>query len=687
MKNEAMTRQIRYLKGVGPARAKRFGRLGIETVGDLLLHVPRRYVDRRHVASIASLRAGQEAVVAGTVAHTRFSRSRQGRRIFHATLTDGTGSLDLTFFHADYLSRRLRPGVRVSASGEVRFFGGRAMAHPDLVFLDANDEEDGSQGVVPVYPLTEGIGPRTIVSLVGAALEEVGDEAPMSLPGEVLQARGFHSGAEVLRAVHRPDDPKEGLRARETLALEDLYIYQQMLSAFRSGRRIGDGVPVPAEPEALEEFTGSLPFSLTGAQSKALGHLSSDMDSRIPMRRLLQGDVGSGKTVVAAALCWLAHRAGLQSAVLAPTEVLASQHMRSLEAFMEGLNVGCGLLTGSTPAAERERLAGALEAGDISLLVGTHAVLEGSVPLDRLGLLVVDEQHKFGVQQRESLLVGRRPRPHLMVMSATPIPRTMAMTLYGDMDLAVLDEMPPGRGRITTRVMHRERRGKIFDFLLGRLEKGERAFIVYPLREASEHADLRDATSAYEILRDGPLGRFGVSLLHGSMSGPEKVAATDDFAFGRTAVLVSTTVIEVGIDVPEATVMVVSGAERFGLSQLHQLRGRIGRGGRNSWCFLVHGDRLDQTAWERLRILAATTDGFRIAEKDLELRGPGEVIGTRQHGVPAFPVADLERDMDLLTEARRLAEAHPEPPDLEELFEHRFGRSSPLPSAGRGGGC
>jgi len=307
-------------------------------------------------------------------------------------------------------------------------------------------------------------------------------------------------------------------------------------------------------------------------------------------------------------------------------------------------------------------------------------VLEGSVALQRLGLLVVDEQHKFGVEQRERLLAGREPRPHLMVMSATPIPRTMAMTLYGDMDLAVLDEMPPGRGGITTRVMHRERRAEIFDFLLARLEEGERAFIVYPLREASEHRDLRDATSAYEILRDGPLGRFGVSLLHGSMSGPEKVAATESFASGRTSVLVSTTVIEVGIDVPEATVMVISGAERFGLSQLHQLRGRIGRGGRSSWCFLVHGDGMDETAWERLRILAETTDGFRIAEKDLELRGPGEVIGTRQHGLPDFPVADLERDMDLLTEARELAGRYPAPADLDGLFEGRFGRPSPLTS-------
>jgi len=680
MKNGGMNLEIRYLKGVGPARASRLQRLGIETVGDLLLHVPRRYVDRRHVASIASLRTGREAVVAGTVVHTRFSRSRKGRRIFHATVTDGTGSLDLTFFHADYLKRRLRPGVRVSASGEVRFFGGPAMAHPDLVFLDDDGDVSGSQGVVPVYPLTEGIGPRTIVRLVDTALEEVGGDVPVALPGEVLRSRGFGAGAEVLRAVHRPEDPREGVRAREVLALEDLYIYQQMLAAFRREHRVADGAPIPAGAGELDRFESSLPFRLTGAQERAIGVLSSDMESAVPMRRLLQGDVGSGKTVVAAALCRLAHAAGVQSAVLAPTEVLASQHMRSLGGFLERLDVGCGLLTGSTPAAERERLSEALESGDLSVLVGTHAVLEGSVPLQRLGLLVVDEQHKFGVEQRERLLAGRKPRPHLMVMSATPIPRTMAMTLYGDMDLAVLDEMPPGRGSITTRVMHRERRAEIFDFLLARLEAGERAFIVYPLREASEHRDLKDATSAYEILRDGPLGRFGVSLLHGSMSGPEKVAATESFASGRTSVLVSTTVIEVGIDVPEATVMVISGAERFGLSQLHQLRGRIGRSGRSSWCFLVHGDGMDETAWERLRILAETTDGFRIAEKDLELRGPGEVIGTRQHGLPAFPVADLERDMDLLTEARELAGRYPTPPDLDGLFEGRFGRPSPLTS-------
>jgi ATP-dependent DNA helicase RecG len=513
---------------------------------------------------------------------------------------------------------------------------------------------------------------------VDAALEEVGDGFEEVLPTEVLRGRGFVSRAEAVRAVHRPGSPEEGERAREVLALEDLYLYQHVLRRFRARKRRACGVAVQADEGALKAFADSLPFELTAAQGRAVSELAGDMAAPVPMRRLLQGDVGSGKTVVAAALCWLTHSAGLQSAVMAPTEVLASQHMRSLGGFLRGMGVGCGLLTGSTPAGERRRLAEALAQGEVSVLVGTHAVIEGSVPLERLGLLVVDEQHKFGVRQRESLLVGREPRPHLMVMTATPIPRTMAMTIYGDMDLAVLDEMPPGRGSITTRVMDRGRRGEIFDFLLQRLEQGERAFIVYPLREASEKQDLRDATSAWEILREGPLGPFGVSLLHGSMSGEEKVAATEAFASGRSSVLVSTTVIEVGIDVPEATVMVISGAERFGLSQLHQLRGRIGRSGRDGWCFLVHGDRMDSTAWERLRILSRTTDGFRIAEKDLELRGPGEVIGTRQHGLPDFPVADLERDVGLLEEARSLAAGYDPPADLESRFEKRFGRPSPL---------
>ena len=677
-----MNREIRYLKGVGPARAQRLARLGIETVQDLLLHVPRRYVDRRRVTAIASLRSGQEAVVAGTVAHTGFSRTGGGRRVFHAVVTDGTGSIDLVFFHAGYLRRKLRSGVRVSASGEVGFFGKLSMAHPDLVFLD-DEDDDGSQGVVPVYPLTEGIGPRTIARLVGAALDAGVDDSQEVLPGQVLRDRGFESRTEVLEAVHRPKTPEQGVRAREILALEDLYIYQHVLMRFRTGRREACGIVLASDERTVAAFLDTLPFRLTAAQRRAVAELAGDMATDVPMRRLLQGDVGSGKTVVAAALCWITHSAGMQSAVMAPTEVLASQHMRSLGGFLRGVGVGCGLITGSTPAAERRELAESLETGSISVLVGTHAVIEGSVPLDRLGLLVVDEQHKFGVRQRERLLVGRSPRPHMMVMTATPIPRTMAMTIYGDMDLAVLDEMPPGRGTINTKVIERSRRSEIFDFLLKRLQQGERAFIVYPLREASEKQDLRDATSAWEILSEGPLRRFGVSLLHGSMSGAEKVAATEDFASGKSAVLVSTTVIEVGIDVPEATVMVVSGAERFGLSQLHQLRGRIGRGGRDGWCFLVHGENMDGTAWERLRTLARTTDGFRIAEKDLELRGPGEVIGTRQHGLPEFPVADLERDDDLLVEARSLAATYAPPADLDAVFEKRFGRPSQLAETAR----
>ena len=676
MESRATDREIRYLRGVGPARARHLRRLGIVTVGDLLLHVPRMYLDRRRVRSIASLRSGEEALVAGSVTHTRNSRTRSGRRVFHAVLSDGTGSIDLTFFHADYLRRRLGPGVRVSACGEVRFFGGLSMAHPDLSFL--KEDEDGAQGVVPVYPLTEGIGARTIADLVDAALEEVEGDLPELLPAFEMEARGFSSRWEAVRSVHRPAAPEEGERARRLLALEDLYLYQQVLDSFRARQRRAAGVAIDPGPEALEGFAGTLPFALTSAQERALEVLARDLSSPVPMRRLLQGDVGSGKTVVAAALCWLAHRSGLQTVVMAPTEVLANQHMRSLSGFLGESGVGCGLLTGSTPPRQRRQLSEELSQGALSVLVGTHAVIEGSVPLERLGLLIVDEQHKFGVQQRESLLADRNPKPHLLVMTATPIPRTMAMTLYGDMDLVELDEMPPGRGSITTRVLHREQRSKIFEFLLERLQRGERAFVVYPLREASQSQDLRDATTSWKILSQGPLGRFGVSLLHGSMSGDEKVEATEAFASGETSVLVSTTVIEVGIDVPEATVMVISGAERFGLSQLHQLRGRIGRGGRDGWCFLVHGDNMDESSWERLRILAATTDGFKIAEKDLELRGPGEVIGTRQHGLPSFPVADLERDADLIPVARELARTYDPPMDLAGLFEKRFRRPPAL---------
>lgn len=673
-----LSKPIRYLKGVGPARAERLGKLGISTVSDMLLHLPRTYLDRRNVVSIASLRPGQEATVVGTVSHSYDLRTRKGGKIFQAVLSDGTAALTMTFFHARYLRRKLRKGVRLSASGNVESYRGLSMAHPDLYFLDADQDRDYESGkLLPVYPLTAGISQGIMRKLVKTALSEAQGQVGEILPTSVLRDEGWRSRYDLLVSVHAPTETGEGKRAREMLALEELYLYQQMLATVRQKARRLEGVPLRADPPAYRAFVESLPFELTGAQSRVIDTMIGDVSTDVPMRRLLQGDVGSGKTVVAALACWLCLRSGHQAAMLAPTEVLASQHRASLGSFLEPLGVHCHLLTSSTPAGERDRVQEELSGDTPCLLIGTHAILEESVSIPGLGLLVVDEQQKFGVAQREALLEGRKPRPHMLVMTATPIPRTLSMTYYGDLELSVLDEMPPGRGSIETRVMGRESKRRIFRFLEERLGKGERAYLVYPLKEASEQQDLRDATSAYEVLRKGPLGRFGVGLLHGGMPGKSKVEASEAFASGEISLLVCTTVVEVGLDVPEATVMVVVNAERFGLSQLHQLRGRIGRGGRDAWCFLVAGPSAEGTAMERLLTLQRTSDGFEIARKDLELRGPGELLGTRQHGVPGFRVADLSRDSHLVSRARALALEHSQWESLRDEFGTRFGPIGP----------
>jgi ATP-dependent DNA helicase RecG len=659
---------IRYCRGVGPARASMLARLGIRTRGDLLLHLPRRFLDRRNIARIGGLSPGTEATVAGEIVHSSEGRTRGGRRIFTAVLSDGSGLLQLVFFTPAYVRNRLIAGRKVLASGRIEAFGRISMVHPDLVMPGSEDAECLDSGVVlPVYPLTSGLQQGAIRSLVSATLDDCRGSVPPVLPAAVLERNGFGDRWSVLDAAHRPADPSAGSRARELLALEELYMYQLVLREVRSRAASHPGTPVGAGA-GLEDFLSLLPFALTASQHEVLSEIRSDMASGSPMRRLLQGDVGSGKTVVAAAACWLCGREGRQSALLSPTEVLATQHAGSLEAMLGPSGLRCELLTGGTPRSRRKAILEDLREGRIDVLAGTHAILEPDVLFGDLALLVVDEQHKFGVEQRERLLVGREPRPHLLVMSATPIPRTLAMTFYGDLDVSRITGMPPGRGLVETRLLRGDGRREAFAELLRRLDLGERAYVVYPLREASEKQDLHDATSSYEAIARGPAGRFGTGLLHGTMPAQKKVETARAFASGEISVLVSTTVIEVGLDIPEATLMIVAHAERFGLSQLHQLRGRIGRGGRDSLCVLLTDADLDREALERLETLVATRDGFLISEKDLELRGPGDVLGTRQHGIPQFRVADLARDLDTAAEAMALA-ARAEPDSLHSVMQ------------------
>lgn len=668
-----MDGNVRYARGVGPGRAALLGRLGIVSRGDLLLHMPRRYLDRRRITDISALEVGSEATVRGVVTVSGERRTRGGRRIFHAVVEDGTGRLTLTFFNAGYLARRLAKGVRLLASGHVEAWSGLSMAHPGIDFLDESEASELEGGaVIPVYPLCSGLSQGVMRRLVGGVLDDLRGSIPEILPASVLADGGFGSRWEVFDAVHRPSSPEEAESARRLLALEELLVFQAMLSGIREAAAREASTPIAPAEGGMERFLSALPFSMTRSQVAVVQEILSDMESARAMRRLVQGEVGCGKTVVAAAACWACACAGRQSVVLAPTEVLAAQHEKTLSRLFRGLPVRTALLTGGTPARARRDILEGVSSGGIDVLVGTHAVLEPGARPPLLSLMVVDEQHKFGVEQREALLRGFVPRPHMLVISATPIPRTLAMTLYGDLDLSRIDEMPPGRGEIRTRVVGPEGRARVFRFMLERLEKGERAFVVYPLRDSSGGSDLRDAVSGWEALRRGPAGKYGVGLVHGAMGAAEKIAASEDFAEGRTSVLVGTTVVEVGLDVPSATVMIVAHADRFGLSQLHQLRGRIGRGGGDAWCFLMSDGNASAEARERLAELERTGDGLEIARKDLELRGPGDLAGTRQHGLPLFRVADLYRDSDLVDRARTLA-SEPSNNVTEHEMRWRFG--------------
>jgi len=662
---------IDCLKGIGGARKALLKHLSILTLGDMLMHIPVRYLDRRTVIPVAQLRPGMEAVVSGRIIAVSRTPGRRGPSI-QAVMSDDSGSITLTFFRSSFPASRLLPGMEVIACGKIDSFHGYAIVHPELYFSDQAVNGSKAPGMLPVYRLVAGLTQGAMRKIAASTLEAVRSTLVDILPGELLSEAGFSSRWDVFRAAHLPDYPEEGVSSRNLLALEELYLYRSVLAAVREKTSAEPGIAVPQC--SIAEFESSLPWPLTPAQKRVCKELSKDMECETPMRRLVQGDVGSGKTAVAAFVCIGTALSGRTAAILAPTEVLAAQHYASMREMCGRFGLEVHLLTGGTIGFHRRRIAGSLKDNPGCILIGTHAILENWVPLDNLALLVIDEQHRFGVAQREKLLSSVTPRPNALVMSATPIPRTLAMTFYGDLDLSVIDCMPPGRGFTITQVVNSEGKEAVFKLMMERLSLGERVFLVYPLKEASEKTDLKDAATAYETVLSGPLAKFGAGLLHGSMPSAEKLAVTEKFSRGEIGVLVSTTVIEVGIDVPEATVMVIANAERFGLSQLHQLRGRVGRGGGNAWCFLVPGEDASAESMERLQMLASNSDGFAIAEIDLKVRGPGQVLGTVQHGMPRFRIADLASDQHLL---RAVSELQPIPlSEMHQLLKYQKWRFS-----------
>ncbi|HLC40010.1 MAG TPA: ATP-dependent DNA helicase RecG [Methylomirabilota bacterium] len=648
---------LQYVKGVGPKKGKLLSRLGLATVQDALFYFPRRYEDRSRLTPFNRLTVGESQSCSGVVVGVS-PPPRTTRLPFQALFRDATGYLSAVWFRQPYLQKVFRKGQRVILYGKVTRFrsGPLQMQHPDFEIIEEEEEDERIHmgRLVPVYPLTEGLTQRPLRSLIWKLLGHYAAQIADPVPPPLRQRRELVPLSEAIRALHFPATEEEARRARRRVVFDDFLLLQLGLAIRRSRQGTVRGIVIDPAGELVRRMRKGLPFTLTTAQERVWEEIRQDLARPTPMNRLLQGDVGSGKTIVAAMAILSAAEAGVQSALMAPTEILAEQHVMTLSQFLPSLGARVALLTSGMKAKERKAVLADLKRGAVDCLVGTHALIQQGVEFKRLGLAVVDEQHRFGVLQRASLR-AKGERPNLLVMTATPIPRTLALTLYGDLDLSVIDEMPPGRKSIVTAWRTEEKRRQIYHFLKEEIAAGRQVYVVCPMVEESAESDLKAATEMAERLQKAVFPGERIGLLHGRMRFEEKEAVMRAFKAGEISILVSTTVIEVGIDVPNASVMLVEHAERFGLAQLHQLRGRVGRGPWKSYCILLAGGRLSEEARKRLETMVESQDGFRIAEVDLELRGPGEFFGTRQSGLPEFKIADLLHDGPILEEARQEA--------------------------------
>ena len=646
----ALEDSIRFVKGVGPKKAALLEKLHIRTLRDALETYPRDYEDRTVLTRIADIdEDGKYAIRAVVGTEPKVNRIRKGLTLVKCTIFDETGSLHVTWFNNPYAAALVRVGQEYLFYGRVQLSGRTPMlVSPQAEKIAAGDEHPGR--IVPVYPLTAGLTQRDLARVTEAALDAVPGDWPDPLPAVLRAKYDLPDAADALAAIHRPQTTADVQQARRRMVFEELFLLCCGLQQLKERRRADHGFVFSSA--GLSDYLAALPFAPTGAQRRAIDEIAADCASGRPMNRLVQGDVGSGKTVVAAALCALAAQNGYQAAFMAPTEILAAQHAETLAPLLEKLSVTCTLLIGSMGAAQKRAALAAIESGQAQVVVGTHALIQQSVSFHRLGAVVADEQHRFGVAQRAAL-AGKGEAPHVLVMSATPIPRTLALIMYGDLDVSVLDELPPGRQPVETYAVGQNMRRRITAFIDKQVEEGGQVYVVCPLVEEGE-LELKSAEQhAVDLQKALPHRR--VAVLHGRMKNADKERVMQAFAAKEYDILVATTVIEVGVDVPNANLMVVEDADRFGLSQLHQLRGRVGRGKRQSYCIFFGADK-GQTARERLKILCKTNDGFEVARADLAQRGPGDFFGRRQHGLPALHVADLAADLALMQHAREEAE-------------------------------
>ena len=689
--DDPLSRPVTALgRGISPPARKGFAQLGIDTVFDLLWHLPVRHQDWRDVRRIADVEIGETVTVVGEIRSIELRRLRGGREATEANVADGSGSINVWWWRQPWLHKTLQPGMRVGLSGVVDRRGRRLqLQSPEWERLDDPNDDTAHVGrLSPIYPLTKGLPNRTVRRLAFAAVRDYLPLLAESLPWRILAETGYPGEADALKSLHFPDNPEEMELARERLAFQELLSIQlAVLGRKREARRRSDAPVIQMEGKFLDRFLAALPFQLTAAQGRALTDIRRDLARSEPMARLLQGDVGSGKTIVAAAAMLAAVKAGYQTVLMAPTEVLAQQHYDTFQRIFAdegesvfhnyavtqalGRPVRIELLTGSTRKRRKDAVREGMASGDVDLVIGTHALIQERTALKQLGLAVVDEQHRFGVLQRDALR-GKGGSPHLLVMTATPIPRTLALTIYGELDVSVINELPPGRQRVATKVISLDERDEVYERILREAAQGRQSFVICPLVEESDHTETAAATAEFQRLRTGPLAPIAdrMRLLHGRMKGDEKQRVMAELARGDADLLVATIVVEVGVDLPNATVMAVEGADRFGLAQLHQLRGRVGRSDLSSVCYLISESDGDE-AQRRLGVMESSNDGFELAEVDLEMRGPGEYFGTRQTGLPDLRVAKLT-DQRLIERARNWAERLLDDDPYLRAPEHRL---------------